>query len=130
MERARNCTGKVVNYAENVGKCGKEQLDELKNCREEVKNLTGVKGRFDELQKGQNSTALMKQADDLMGRLKEVGDLAAKEAEGKDDCHKHLNKVQAEVRQFAVNMTELVLEKEKFKQKYEKCGEQLAACQQ
>ena len=55
-----------------------------------MNNLTELKGRYDESQSGQNSTALIKQADDLMGRLKEAGDLAAKQAEGRDDCHKRL----------------------------------------
>ena len=37
--------------------------------------------------------------------------------------------MQAEVRLFAVNMTEFVIEKERIKSKYDKCGEELTACQ-
>ena len=126
IDRSRNCTGKVVDLVKDVGKCGKEQLDELKTCREKVNNLTELKGRYDESQRWHNSTALIKQAEDLMRRLMDIGDLAAKEAEGKDNCNKNLNKVQAEVRQLAVNMTKYVIESNS---KYDKCYHHLTTSQ-
>ena len=57
VSMSRNCTGKVVDLVQDVGKCCKEQLDELKTCREKVNNLTELKGRYDESQREQNSTS-------------------------------------------------------------------------
>ena len=63
------CTQMVVDLKHKTGKCGPEQLKELKTCRVELKRLSEVKGKclvYEKNIKEDNSKALVKQADDLM----------------------------------------------------------------
>ena len=133
IDRSRYCTGRVVDLEKKVGECGQlqEQLTELKNCRNEVKNLTEVKGKcivYEENLKDQNSKALVKQGDDLLVLLSKRDDFAAKEAEKNDECQKHLRKVEIEARQLVTNVSALVIEKEKCTTNRKVCLDQLTEC--
>ena len=64
--------------------------------------------------------------------LSKQEDLVAKEAERKDECEKHLQKVEVEACQLVDNVTHrmavLVKEKEDCNTRYQTCTEQLGAC--
>ena len=131
IQRNYRLSNMVVNLEHKTGGCGPEQLEELKSCRMELKNLSEVKGKclvYEKNIKEDNSKALVKQADDLMLLLSKREDLVAKEAERKDECEKHLRKVEVEARQLVDKMNVLVKEKEDCNTKYQKCNEQLETC--
>ena len=131
IKRNFDCTQMVVDLKHKIGECGQEQLNELNSCQVELKNLSEVKGKclvYEENIKEDNSKALVKQADDLMVLLSKRDDLAAKEAERKDECEKHLRKVEVEARQLVDKMAVLLKEKEDCNTRYKKCTQQVENC--
>ena len=131
IQRNYRLSGMVLDLEHKTGKCGPEQLKELKTCRVELKKLSVVEGKclvYEKNIKEDNSKALVKQADDLMLLLSKREDLVAKEAERKDACEKHLRKVEVEARQFVDKMAVLVKEKEDCNTRYQTCTEQLGTC--
>lgn len=116
---------------QKAGKCGDEQLQELKTCRLELKNLTEVKGKclvYEKNIQEANSKAVVKQGDDLIELLAKREDLVAKEAMRKESCEKHLRDVEVEARRLVSQITVLVQEKEQLNSTYKSCAEQLGAC--
>lgn len=132
MERNSELTSTVQTLREHRGTCGKEQLDELKECREKLQELIEIKGKclvFEENLKGNSSLALAKQTEFLMKEMEDFKDRSAKDAERKDKCDEHLQHVQNELNKIVNNVTILILEKEELRTKYKTCNEELSATQ-
>ena len=132
VERNLNLTNTVQTLREHKGACGTEQLDELKECRIKLQELFKIEGKcivHEENLRGNSSLALVKQADFLMKEMEEFKDRSAKDAERKDKCDQHLQHVQSQLSMIMRNATALILEKEEWKNKYQKC-EELAANQE
>ena len=126
------CNKELLDLKKKTGECGPEQLNELKTCRVELKNLSEMKGNYKCLHeqniREDNSKALIKQADDLLVLLSKREDSAAKEAERNHEREKHFRKVEVEARQLVDKMNVLVKEKEDCNTRYQTCTEQLGAC--
>ena len=131
LKRNFNCTQMIVDSKQTTGKCGQEELKELKTCRIELRKLLEVKGKclvYEKNLKEHNSEVLIKQADDLMRVLSGQENLVAKEAERKDMCEKHLRNMEVEARQLVNKIVVLVREKEDCNTRYQTCTEQLGTC--
>ena len=122
---------KLISHVETLaelrgGASGTEQLYELKECRIKLQELIKIKGKclvFEENLRGNSSLALVKQTDFLMKEMEKFKDCSAKDVERKDKCDQHLQHVQNQLSMIMKNATALILEKEEWKNKYQKCKE-------
>lgn len=132
LERNFNLTSTVETLREHRGKCGTEQITELKNCREKLQELIKIEGKcivFEDNLKGNNSLALATRTEDLRKDVEDFKNRAAKDAERRDKCDEHLQHVQEELYEIVNNVTVLILEKEDFRMKYKTCSDKLSATQ-
>ena len=100
--------------------------NEKHQMKEEVKNLTEVKGRFLAMKEESNNTlAVAKRADDLL-------DLLSKHNEEKGDkslnCENILGKLEAKILESLLNITQMIREHEKCSFKYAVCSDELFRC--
>ena len=115
-----NCIKEVIDLKHKTGGCGPEQLEELKTCRVEVKNLTGEKGKclvFEQNLKEANSKAVVKKVDDLIVLL----------SKREEKCDERLHEAEIEARQLMSQIATLMQQKEQLNSRYKLCDEQLVA---
>ena len=108
LDDKSNCTQWVLDLSTKVGKCGEEQLTELKVCRTEHNNLTEMVGRCviykQNLEDNSTTVAVMRQRELLEEWLSDSKDQVAKEFERSKSCdnrlvgcEKRLQKIEDEV---------------------------------
>ena len=98
--------------------CRPEQLNELKTCRLELRDLYEVKGKYEQNIKEANSNAVVKKADDLIVLLSKREEM----------CDKRLREAEIEARQLIREIAALVQQKEQLNSTYRSCVEHLEAC--
>ena len=109
MSEINNLNLHVVELRAQLTHCRKEK-HELKECEEEVKNLTEVKGMFLAMkEESNNSLAVAKYADDFLNHLTKQTVNTEKHLL---DCHKHLQEVEAHTRDLSKNITLLIEERD------------------
>ena len=125
LSEINNLNLQVVELRGQLTQRQKEKRD-LKECEEEVKNLTEVKGRFLAMkEESNNSLAVVKRADDLLDQLSQ------KNANTEDHlvkCTEHLREVEARNYDLVHNITQFIREHAVNSQQYNIVKEQLANC--
>ena len=100
---------------------------QMKECEEEVKYLTEVKGKFLAMNELKEHSLAAKRTNDLLdllsNRTTEDGDKLLK-------CENSRSKLEVDVRKLLSNSTQIVKEREEYFHKYKFCseGEELANC--
>ena len=128
IQEKNACNKEVMDLKHKTGECGPEQLEELKTCRVEVKNLTGEKGKclvYEQNIREANSKAVVKRADDLIVLLSRREE---REAERMDVYDKRLREAEIEARKLIKEIATLVQQKEQLNRTYRSCVEHLEAC--
>ena len=150
LERAlddkANCTQWILDLSTKVGKCGEEQLTELKKCRTDHNNLTEMVGRCvvykQNLEDNSTTLAVLRHRELLETMLQDGKYQIADEKERNVQCTKHLKNLQDKSDSLLKSSQTLVVEKEKCSHELKtsqkslitsqnsltKCETSLAAC--
>ena len=127
LDDKSNCTQWVLDLSTKVGKCGEEQLTELKVCRTDRNNLTEMVGRCvvykQNLEDNSSALAVVQQRELLDKMLKDYQNQAAK------DCDKRLKKLEDEVMSLLKSSQKLLVEKETCSLKLKTSQESLTVCE-
>ena len=115
---------KLTKIAGEYDTCKKD----LENCRSERNQLKVLEGKYlaYKEQKGNTSLATVQNAQFLMEVMQDYKIQAAKNADRKDLCDKHLRNVEGKLYQLINNITAIVAENERCKVSWNKCVDELA----
>ena len=133
LDDQSNCTQWVLDLSTKVGKCGEEQLTELKVCRADYDNLTEIVGRCvvykQNLEDHSSALAVVQQRELLDKMIKDSQDQTIKESQRSDNCDKRLKKFQDEVMSLLKSSQKLLVEKEICSLKLKTSQESLTVCE-
>ena len=133
LDDKSNCTQLVLDLSTKVGKCGEEQLAELKVCQTDLKNLTGMVGMCvvykQNLEDNSSALAVVKQRELLEKWLKDSQDQMIKESKKTENCDKRLKEFHDQTISILNSSKLLLVEKEACSIKLLMSQDSLAACQ-
>ena len=120
-----NLNLQVVELRVQLTHCQNEK-HQMKECEEEVKNLTEVKGRFLAMkEESNNSLAVVKHTDDLLDLLSNHNEEKKNkllECENKLlECENSHRKLEAKVHELLLNITQIIIEKDRLSFAFKAC---------
>ena len=133
LDDKSNCTQWVLDLSTKVGKCGEEQLTELKVCRTDRNNLTEMVGRCvvykQNLEDNSSALAVVQHRELLDKMLKDSQDQTIKESKRNDNCDKRLKKFEDETMSLLKSSQTLLVEKETCSLKLKTSQNSLTVCE-